>query len=616
MKKHHFIFTLFIAIFMITMAACSNSADSETDAPAAPDNTSTDVEESTIVDEDSADAEESEPTVSEDEPTEVADLPTLPRIENGQARGVGGGGGFAEEAAAGNAAPATADLALDTEALSIVDPYYTDVFSGTTFVLNSNLPTDVVRAAVQQQGSRTLTLEEARALADSFGFSTPLYVQPEPIFELEEGIERVKNEFPVTYYAFDGTRTLTMDAYGMYYYDSAIQYDSGPATTLPIEQLTADAEAFLTTHNVLDFPYTIDRGWGNEVYVYRSIDGRTVNQPEITVSFNSNAEIVSVGMQKLANLTTLGNYPLRSADEAWQLVQDGIVKNNITYYYSPIYEDEAFFESELSIEEYRYWQRSYQPGEEIHMYNWPTIYLPADGVGTPRIETYPLALQANEADLQAIAADNQYNQYHFWGVVSADGTTLELAGWEMLPQTYEPVFFQGTAQRDGDTVLFTTQETGETYILPGAPTDLPQGELLNLFGWGVRDTGEAYAVIDWENLDLYVEYPEFDEPIPVDPEDGIGDGEQGYPSPDGSITIEPMPIEPYIYEPFIYEQFTVNTVELVYFYSYIYPDYDEEIRYFEPPTVVLQPVWQFSGEADNGDLIELYVEAVAPEYLD
>ena len=521
-------------------------------------------------------------------PTETANLPPLPQIQNGGgvAQGLGGGGGAAAESTA------LAGLPVANTSIAI-DPQFMDVFSGTQFIAGTALSTDINQALVWQQSSLEMDLAEAQQIANAFGFTGPLYIIPQPMYVDEAGVQHVE-EIPVTYFAFDGTQALTIDAYGTYYRDDAISFDF--TEQLPLEQIAPIAEAFVQANGLADFPYVIDRIWGNEVLFYRLIDGRSVSQPEITITLNDQGQIAFAGNQKLRNLVELGNYPLRTAAEAFQLLQAGVLQNNIWYTYTP-----SDFEEAIPVEpfpepfnEYRNWQRAYQPGEEAHLYTWPTVYLLADGSGAPRIEAYPFAISGSEQMMQEIAA-NPNQQIHFWGVVEENGRSLQLTGWEPVAGDREPIFAQGTARRDGDQMLFET-DSSETYLIPNAPQDLPENEPLNIFGWALRDVGAAFPAVDWESIDVFIEYPES---VAVEESAPVG--------------------EPFIYEPYVYQQVSVNGVELIYAYSYIYPEVTEGApdmtRMAQMPTTILQPAWKFTGTAENGDQLEFVVPAVAPEYV-
>lgn len=586
MKRTTFALGGIAAVVLIAVVAYVAFFANGDDAPTVADNGAAVVE--TVTEPEPAPVETDQPATATDQPAaateeavEVADLPLLPGLQSGGAGAAGGlgGGGATEEAAVAAPAPVSG-VGADTSM-----PIFTDVFSGTEFVLNATLPEPVGSTQVFQQRPQTeADLATARHFADAFGFGGPLYTQPQP--EFEDGFTP-----PQTYFAFDGTRRLNIDAFGVYYSDQSVSFDN--MQRLPFEQIGPQAEAYLLERGLLDFEYEIARGWMNDVFIYRVIDGRTVNQPEITVSFNDQGQIMFVNVQTLRALEDLGSYPLRTAEDAWQVIQDGIVKNNVMYNHVPDFENETVPVAEpTQLEEaYRFWQREYAVGDEAHIYTWPGVFLPADGDGAPRIMANQFVLQADDATLQEIAAD-PFVLHHVWGRVGDDGKTLVVEGFEQLSEDRQPLYLQGTIRREEEQVLFTAAESSETYIIPDAPAELPADETLNLFGWATRDIGAEYPVVDWENIDVFVEYDE-PEVLPAPPIE------------------EPIP-----FQPEAYQQFTVNEVELVYMYTYRFPEQSEvELMRYEPPTIILQPAWKFSGTADNGDNVDLFVEAVAPEFI-
>ena len=115
---------------------------------------------------------------------------------------------------------------------------------------------------------------------------------------------------------------------------------------------------------------------------------------------------------------------------------------------------------------------------------------------------------------------------------------------------------------------------------------------VNVFGHSIRDAGLAYPVLVWENIDKYIEYPE--ESIPQE-----------------------IPIEPF--ESNQYEQVQIDSVELAYVLTYLWPEESlfggDAVVTKMSPIVFLQPAWAFKGAANNGDIINLYVQAANPDYL-
>jgi hypothetical protein len=529
------------------------------------------------------------------EPTEVTDLPPLPLLDSNPSVGLGGGGDESLQAQSPVINTTTESATLDFAESSFI---YTNPFSGTTFILNTTLPSEPLLASVLQSvPTETITVEQAQELATRFGFSGQLYREQYPFFE--EEFAASDYEPPTIYQAFDGSRSLTIDPWGTYYNDVSIinSYEN----PLPFEQAAPIAEAFLNERGLLDFEYEMQQIWGTDVNFVRKIDGQPVNQPEITVGVNQDGRIFFISYQVLRNGEILGRYPLISAAAAWEQLQNGVVENNIPYNYSAglergIVELDIPFE-DPNVDLYQFWIREYAPGDEIHLYEWPLVYLPVDSDAPSRIQIRDYVLQADNATLTALA-EQAGQQVHIWGQVAAIGNVIEVAGWETVNQDSRAVSGSGTISRQGELVLFNNVEDGRIYIIPDAPADLEDGLEVYLFAWATRDLGQAYPVLDWENIEKIVNYPEefIEEPIIEEP--NFGDEE--------------------IFEPFTYESFTVNDVSLAYYTSYSWPsDESGEFRYEGgQPTVIIQPTWRFSGETDRGDFVEFFVQATEAQYLE
>lgn len=118
-----------------------------------------------------------------------------------------------------------------------------------------------------------------------------------------------------------------------------------------------------------------------------------------------------------------------------------------------------------------------------------------------------------------------------------------------------------------------------------------------LFAWAARDLGQAYPVLDWENMDKIITFPPTEEVLPVEPIE------------------EPLPIDG-PFEPFTYQSVTVNEVSLAYYTTYSLPTNENgEISYDGQPTIIVQPTWKFSGETNDGYFVEFFIQAPQPEYL-
>lgn len=530
-----------------------------------------------------------EPGNETEEGTAVAvlppsELPVLPRFDTQNPMGGMGGGGGDGTAAAGD--PVQETSIIDGE----FDMKMMDPFSGTIFTLNTALPVDMTTGQVlQRQTENSVDAATARQIAERYGFTGTLYIETYPSDVPTDG----PGTPPVSYIAFDGPRTLRFDPWSINYTDEAAAANVDYSNLQPHPNQAAIAEAFLQERGQLDFPYVLESQESYDVYFYRDINGRHANEAEIVVSVNTDGEIMYAFDSVATGWNDLGVYPLISAEQAWQKVLGGVFENNIQYWMIPAdMGDPGMVEPPvISEDEYQYWPRTFTAGNEIHLYEWPQVYRPVDG-GTPLLKVRQYTLAADDATLNAMA-EVRDQQIHLWGTLNADNT-ITVAGWEPLGE-YNPIFQQGVVRREGDQLIFTGIEGG-TYILPDAPADIEDGLEVNVFGYGVRDLGLAYPVLDWESIDKYIEYPDM----------GI---------------VEPMPIEPGIgdtpFEPFRYGEVVVNSVALEYAVTYLWPEVPEgeELMARPSPTVVMQPAWAFEGTADNGDIVKMFVQAVDEAYL-
>ena len=531
-----------------------------------------------------------------DEAVEVADLPALPVLEGNQTNGLGGGGGGNPRPQSGGGGVATESAAFAADSSFI----FTDPFSGTIFTLNATLPTEPTLAPVLQNvPGEGISLEAVRDLASRFGFTGQIYQEQYPVFEPEAG--GPVYEPPVVYRVFDGPRSLIIDQWGAYYNDVSIENDY--ENPISFEAAVPIAEAFVQERGLLNFDYEVQQIWGSDVNFVRTINGEPTNQPELTVGVSHDGRIFFVSYQVLRNAETLGRYPLITAQEAWELLQSGVSDNHILYQYGVRPElaiNEPVFLEDPTADLYQFWVREYEPGDEIHLYEWPVVFLPIDGNGDPRIQVREYVIQADTATLTALA-ERVGEQTHVWGQLGPNGDTIELAGWEPVDRDARPeASGPGIIARDGDQVQFTNYESGITYLVLDPPADLEDGTEVYLFAWSARDLGQAYPVLDWENIDKIVNIPPSEESFPVEPIE------------------EPLPIdgEGPIFEPFTYESFTVNEVTLAYFTTYSWPtNEDGTTRYEGQPTMIIQPTWKFSGETNTGDLVDFFVQATQPEFL-
>jgi hypothetical protein len=347
------------------------------------------------------------------------------------------------------------------------------------------------------------------------------------------------------------------------------------------DQAAPIAESFLKDRGLLDFEYEIRHPvWdSNTVEIYRVINGRTINVAEYTVSITVAGQILSVSYNPLTQLQALGDYPLRTAAEAWQLITTEGIDYQRSYYITypgPNYEYPE--EPEVVDGPYKYWQRQYQDGDSITLISSPQVYRAVNGDAAPRIQLDQFLLSGNSDILNAIS-DTVGQQIQVTGIIRGTGSgaqMIEARDWSII-EYVEYQYQTGTIRR-ADGQFYLDADNGQTYVIPNAPEDLADGERVNVNGWTI----EAGNVFNWNGIDRYIEY---------DP------------------SVEELAIDSGVYEPYKIGRVEITSVDVTYLYS---PVYEEGQAY---PTVLIQPAWRFKGNTDTNEIIEIYVQAVADDFV-
>ncbi|GAB4162753.1 MAG: hypothetical protein Fur0021_37260 [Candidatus Promineifilaceae bacterium] len=488
-----------------------------------------------------------EPTVGPAEPTINPELlPTLPSLAG--ASGLGGGfGGGAE----------------DSSKMIATDP-----LSGTQYVLNTTLPIEPITAVVYDTANQaTFTLDDVARLASLFGLSGTIYTET---YYQEPGNEWTPS--PV-YQIFDGPRQLAVgDIYFSYMDNSGLV--NGSADPMPFAQAGPIAEAYLRERGLLEFPYQMVSQNGYDIEIRRLVDGHVAIFPEIQVSVNSSGLVWAVFSNPMSSLSPLGNYPLRSAAEAWQFMQEHGVDFQSVFYNT--YPGPDFVQPPMPVDaqDYRYWQRQYVDGQTVTMYPYPMVFLPVNGDAAPRIVIDQYLLTGPAEELQAIAA-YVGRQIQVTGVVTGDVQqmgvykVIELVSWQPLESLVEYTFREGVVSRSGEQVTLVVSET-ESYIIPDAPADLNDGERIYVSGWI-----DAPNVFNWQGMGIVTTEP---------------------------ASSEMMPVDSFLFQSI--GQVTINQVELVYAVVSVYDEATQTSRF------LFSPAWRFQGTTDRQEMIDIYVQAV------
>jgi len=401
-----------------------------------------------------------------------------------------------------------------------------------------------------------LSLQEARQLSGQWGLDAQFYMPGWMQSITSDQLER-------SYIAVDGMQSLSMWNAELSFNDFAIfpvygghQY---PQTALPpSDQAIATATQYLVDRGYLDFPYQVDLIQYNYglVNFYRLLGDLPITYHAASVKIDSLGEVGSVWVSR-EDYTSVGTYPVISAEEAWNILitNEPTDQRSISYY--PVRDGNP-----------QYWGRVYPSGQMAQVFGAPTYLPPADGSSTPYVQLNNLLLSGDISGLlEYLQSDHGY--IHAWGdVQDVDGTRqLQLAGWEPFDEFSG--YFSGTVRRsaEGD---FLELEDGHELRLPDLPTDVPADTPLYAQGGVVGDT------LEWFILQVH----------PVD---------EGQLPPDLSQA-----------------EAVIDKVELVYL-SPVLSNLSPGMT-LDPTYRMLVPAWCFSGRITNtsgADLLyRAYVQAV------
>jgi hypothetical protein len=505
------------------------------------------------------------------EPEMIAEQPAL-RPLPGLSSATGMGGGMGGDGADMNREM----LATEAEILPSPDIWWNPL-SEAEYQLATALPTAPAEMPVyEQSGGHLFSREDADRIAALFGFSGGAY-------EEKYLVEDAGWTPPVIYHFFDGSRQLSVSDSYFFYHDGALMYND-EAGTLPTAQGIAIAEAFLRDTGLLDFSYEAVSPYGNEVEFRRVLNGHTIIFPEFQVSVHRSGQVQSVSHTPLNRLAAVGNYPLRTVEEAWQ----SIVSEGIDYRRSffSIYAGPDFVQPQPPVDRnnsemvYRYWERTYREGETVTLYSYPIVFVPLSDSEAPRIQVDRYLLEGPAAELWAIT-QQLGKQLYVKGIYRqrAGGAALELVEWQVADNVdYD--WRQGSIHREGNRTLLIS-DAGERLLIAAAPADLPDGARIYIHGWLASEAEGSAQVFTWNGMGLLIE------------EENLGH--------------DPLPGD--WTEPERIRLVTINEITMLYSVAPIFDDYNE------PPRYVVQPVWRFKGETNTNEIIEIYVQAVTDEFI-
>jgi len=466
----------------------------------------------------------------------------------------------------------------------------------TEFVLNATLPASPAQMTFYVQNEPApLTAEYARQVAARLGLDAKVYA-PQPL-----DAALAPGDVPWLA-AADGPRQMLVDRTGSFDYTdwshspwrSENRYP--PQNLPPLDQALESAERFLEAAGLLGFPYRTAYPSGDVVRFFRVLDERwTLMDSFADVHVGSDGQVWSMAYRDL-DLHSVGEYPIISAQEAWDMVRMSTSSSGDTSGRVWVRSRPALPAwGEFSAGTPRYWMRRYPAGQRADLFGSLRVLYPAEPGDALYVTMNGLVLTGDPADLEALvqayqalvhSSGDTETPLHVWGQVQDAGgyLTLEVEGWEngftmdalagWQDALGAPYYWSGVIQRQGDQGLLLT-DSGRAVQVPDLPADLADGTAVFVQGGLVGDS------LEWHTIQEAL--------VDEGPYDGAGVG-------------QPVEI-----------QAVVEQVELVYFIppaDSIPPDSTLEFAYR-----CAQPVWRLSGHTGQGLAFEVYVQAVADAYL-
>jgi Putative zinc-finger len=353
------------------------------------------------------------------------------------------------------------------------------LFPGVQFELGAELPPAPEQVTVYvQQLPEPASLEAIRQMAARLGLEAPVYQRPgegpEPVYVVSDGFHSMT--FPYgsaevfLYVANEGSALST----------------HGPER--PFEELSQAASAFLTEAGLLEntpVPEHLPNST-NGVGFTRTLEGRPVINGigyapghGVEVEFDPDGKVSQVNYGPFRALPA-GEYPILSAEQAWEAFLSGKAMNRLRYGVSG-----AYIPSSLQT-----WQRSYPTGEPIHMYGYVSVLQPAEPGGTP-LASFNNWLVAGANASTFASQTSPYEFWHAWGQMQPDEQgrlAFHVEGWEISP--YEERYLQGSIHHQGEKAWLETDE-GD-FDLPELPADVPEGVFTE-----ARGVVATQGVLDW-----------------------------------------------------------------------------------------------------------------------
>jgi hypothetical protein len=497
--------------------------------------------------------------------------------------------------------------------------------SGTEFILQTNLP--IVPSSVwvyQQPTPKDLPLSEVREIAARFGFTGAIYQQkiPDQMVNSDNSPSGFRT-IPTIYTLFDGQRLIKITNQGLEYTDNSIPESVWSLAPLPFSQIESIARQYLESHGLLDFSYLVvqDSDSANVVYFEVLKDQWPVINLRASVFVTPDGRIARVYYPQI-NLKNLARYPVHSASEAWNVLQNGSMFGRWMQV-SETYPNGSTYTGPLEI-----WGTEYSPIQYVEITGSVVVYLPAKGENAqPRLDLGPgnPRLEVASQDLPALI-DSNYRLLLLWGKIRRDDNgnlIFEVAGWKDASQVQMKNIHGIIVRQEGSVLL--RQSDGKVSLLPLAPQDIPDNLSVSVTGWDTNRTQNGYPVLGWNTIETPPQPASVENPpnvIESTPRvalpSAVSPTLESTPAPAfGTVDVQ---ITTQVPQPTILPgnqtgnspisgKAYIDKVEFVY---YVTPT-DQMSR--SQSASIVQPVWRFTGFTESGVKFEIIFQAVIEKYL-
>ncbi len=379
------------------------------------------------------------------------------------------------------------------------------IFGKAQLTLSKNLPASPKTVTIYEQiADPSVTLASAKEQAARLGIQGQVYQSPSEAggmtYHVTDGLQEV--------WFLQGTRHFT------YVADMHNSMVSRPSN-LPLEKRVQAAEAFLKKAGLLDFDYRVNEplSQGRRVVFDRLFNAAPLLQtdnynPYISVEVND-AGKVDIAIVGLNGMQPIGDYPIRSAEDAWRIVLGDPNDKRVQYTVT----DPAASMPHIQAS----WNRNYPDadGKRVDITFYPNVLPSAEPGGQPWVTLGPFTLRGDlnslleayngqqelSAEQKQMVASGQVSEkqaigwsrfLHVWGeaTTAPNGVRyLQVEGWERSPMPDD--YFFGTLVEENGARLFLAED-GQKWSLADLPEEVPLGVRISVRG--VRGKGPAGRV--------------------------------------------------------------------------------------------------------------------------